>query len=70
VPDAVRSTLPNPASDAERAAVGEGTAPNTVSTLDDVRVKALLEGAAVAPQTLTQGVDSQRVQAWLAVGKP
>jgi Ca-activated chloride channel family protein len=70
VSDVVRSTLPNPASDAERAAVGEGTAPNTVSTLDDVRVKALLEGAAVAPQTLTQGVDSQRVQAWLAVGKP
>jgi Ca-activated chloride channel family protein len=70
VTDAVRSTLPNPTSDIERAAVGEGAAPNTVSTLDDVRVKALLEGAAVAPHTLTQGVDSQRVQAWLAVGKP
>jgi Ca-activated chloride channel homolog len=69
VPDSVRHALPHPASDSENAAMGVGTTPSVIHTLDELRVAALLEGAASVPDTLTQGVDSHLVQAWLAVGK-
>lgn len=69
VSDDIRNALPQPATDTEKAAMGVGTTPSAVTTLDELRVFALLQGAATVADTLTQGNNSHLVQAWLAIGK-
>jgi hypothetical protein len=72
LPDDMAQKLPAPTTDPERAAMNVTglRSPAAVVTLDDLRLKALLDGDATVPDDLKQGSQDKLVQAWLAVGKP
>lgn len=72
VPDERRQKLPTPTTDAERAARGSTSLaiPESITTLDDVRVVALLQGSPAVSAALLQGSEADLVRVWQAVGKP
>ncbi len=61
----------NPTTGPERAAQGDPSiaAPSSVTTLNDLRIAALVAGEASAPPELLRGDQGQLAQAWLAVGR-
>ncbi len=71
VPEDIRQKMPAPATDAERAAAGVTslTLPEQITTLDDMRLIALLQGNPVMPTGLLSS-DADLGRAWQAVGKP
>ena len=54
----------------EKAIVQGVNPPDTVQSLDDLRLAALNAGSATAPDDLKRGSQGKLVQIWLAVGKP
>ena len=63
--------LPAPTTDPERAAASDPSLslPNTVTSLDDLRIIALAVGAAQASAELKPDAHQTLVQCWLALGK-
>jgi Ca-activated chloride channel family protein len=72
IPDEIRQKMPKPSSDIERAAAGDTSlsVPTSITTLDDVRIVALLQGNPTVPTALLPGKDADLARMWQAVGKP
>ncbi len=71
VSDSVRHSLPAASTDAERAAMGEALpAPQPITTLDEVRIAAFVQGYARLPFALLQGADGDKAMVWALVGAP
>jgi hypothetical protein len=69
VSDTIQQRLPAPVTDTERAAANDSalTIPAAITSLDDVRIAALLAGNAQVPAELR--AQGKLVQVWMAVGK-
>jgi Ca-activated chloride channel homolog len=69
ISDSVKNQLPPPTSEVEKGML-HGTAPDVITSLDDLRLAAVINGSASAPDDLKQDDQNKLVQTWLAVGKP
>lgn len=71
VPDSVRHSLPQASTLLERAAMGEDLpVPESLDSLDNIRLTALVQGNVTIPFALLQTPDRDRVAVWGLVGAP
>jgi Ca-activated chloride channel family protein len=71
VPESFHSRTPAPRNDAEWAALRGSVTdlPESIKTLNDLRIVAMIQGEASAPAELVNGPQPELVQAWLSVGR-